>query len=303
MVATDFTPGGISATRVIQLGIPSSDVQYGIRLRHAGIMHADGRNDLVLLPWEMGYLTWQLMDVPLEPLTVSELDEQVKCLSKELDERYLEENEKPKQKTPSAQTKPRWWTSPSLPKVERIETEINELLPRLDEESVRETFVSMLGYYIPKSGQIRTQRPVIVQGTKDWSVEVCGLPHPPYISDAFLIRLGITDGRTKRFGRPLTSYDRKKRRVSNSWESRGTSRGEEKPRVSWSPDAGNLALDRRDPQVLPEAYVTNLYGKPQTPPVAKDTEGTQLPRSQARHPSKESLLKQWGVNEPSNPPA
>lgn len=293
MVTADIPlrSANITATRVVQLGIPSSDPQYFSRMRHTAGFGKYGRGDLVLLPWEMGYLTWRLMDVPLEPLTIKELDEQVKTCAQELT-LSLESKKKIPPSTP------RWSLSPLLPIMEGIEAEVTALLPRLDEESVRETFVSMLGYYIPKSGEVRAQRPVIVQGAKDWSVEACGLPRAPFISDAFLLRLGIADGRTKRFGRPETTYNRKRPAPGRPvWAGRGSAvKGRRIDGPSWTPDDGNLPLDRRDPEVSPETYRTNLYGRQSPAPTI--TSGGNLrstPQSTHQTPLKDELLKQWGV--------
>lgn len=199
LITTDVTSRMLNlhgTTRVIQVGIPSSDPMYFMRLGHAARARGDqARGDLVLLPWEMGYLTWQLMDVPFKPLTVSELDIQLEQLSQEMEQNASEPvNKHPKLPTPS------WVKSSLTPIIAGIDDAVKTLLPRLNEDVIREAFVSLVGYYIPKSGEIRAQIPVIVQGAKNWTVEACGLPHAPFISDAFLARLGTTDGRTKRFG-------------------------------------------------------------------------------------------------------
>ncbi|KAG8823879.1 hypothetical protein FRC17_009228 [Serendipita sp. 399] len=254
LVSTDLSSQSINfpkTTRVIQFGIPSSDPIYFNRIAHAvrgsGV---DGRGDLVLLPWEIGYLTWKLMQVPIAQLTVSELDA-------ELLERASGRDNTSRQTTSNDEG--------GMSKVQGIEAAVKQLLPRLDEDSVRECFVSLLGYYIPKSGELRLQRPVIVQGVKDWTTEACGLPHAPYISDAFLVRLGMTDGRTKRFGigdvdpveRRANAFDMNRAR----WSGRGSQSKHHVKKQDGDIDPNNLQLDPRDPQTLPEAYRTNLYGK------------------------------------------
>jgi ATP-dependent RNA helicase MSS116, mitochondrial len=257
LLTTDLTAREIrfpGTTRVIQFGIPSSDPIYFNRLAH--VSRASGKNgrcDLVLLPWEMGYLTWQLMDVPFTPLTVKEFDIQLLELSETLSNAQG-----------TGSSAPAWVKSPLNSIVMGIESEVKSLLPRLDEESIRETFVSILGYYIPKSGEVRLQRSVIVQGAKDWTIEACGLQHPPYISDAFLIRLGINDGRTKRFGHAFgPNLRRGQPRPESHWLGRGKTIKKETPRSGpLVLDTVNHQLDPRDPSTPPEAYKTNLYGKP-----------------------------------------
>ena len=268
LVTTDLSSTSVKfpkTTRVIQIGIPSSDPLYFLRLGHAAHgAGVTGRGDLVLLPWEIGYLTWQLMHVPLEPLTVTELDEKIAKRASKLD---------------GEGRRVEFTSDNSLAElVEGIPRAVNALLPRLDEESIRETFVSLLGYYIPKSGEVRAQRPVLVQGVKDWTTQACGLPHAPFVSDEFLARLGMTDGRTKRFGVGQGAELERLRSLrggggSEKWEGRGRVADRQKVReAAWSKGADGLTrLDPRDPPTLPEAYRTNLYGK-QDPAVARDEE-------------------------------
>ncbi|CAG7847185.1 DEAD-box ATP-dependent RNA helicase 31 [Serendipita indica DSM 11827] len=228
LVTTDLSSQTIQfpkTTRVIQIGIPSSDPLYFLRLGHAARgSGTHGRGDLVLLPWEMGYLTWQLTHAPLEPLTVDELDEEIKRRAGKLDHE-------------------------------------------------KEAAFSSTNSLKSLSGEVRAQRPVLVQGVKDWTTQACGLPHAPFVSDAFLARLGMTDGRTKRFGkgedgRRTESFSP----ARGVWEGRGrvASRGEERE-PAWKSADSSMALDPRDPPTLPEAYKTDLYGK-RDPTLARDAE-------------------------------
>ncbi|KAG8759056.1 hypothetical protein FRC14_006770 [Serendipita sp. 396] len=255
LVTTDLSVQTLKfpkTTRVIQFGIPSSDPIYMHRIKHAALgSGSNGRGDLVLLPWEIGYLTWKLMHMPIAQLTVSELDTEL------LERASRRESGSKDTKTETEET---------VGKTQRIDEAVKQILPQLDEDSIRETFVSLLGYYIPKSGEIRLQRPIIVQGLKDWTTGACGLPHAPYISDAFLVRLGMTDGRTKRFGLNLDGVERRRERADeagrNYWIGRGSvSKRLEKKSID-RVDPNSLELDPRDPPTLPEAYKTNLYGKP-----------------------------------------
>lgn len=257
LLTTDLTAREIrfpGTTRVIQFGIPSSDQIYFDRLAHVSRgIGKKGRCDLVLLPWEMGYLTWQLMDVPFTPLTVKEFDAQLLELSE-----TLSSTQGPGSRVPNG------IKQPLSSMIAGIEPEVKSLLPQLDEESIRETFVSILGYYIPKSGEVRLQRSVIVQGAKDWAIEACGLRHAPYVSDAFLIRLGISDGRTKRFGQAFSpDFHRGRPRPEAHWIGRGKTVNRDAYRNGpLLVDMVNRQLDSRDPSTPPEAYKTNLYGKP-----------------------------------------
>jgi ATP-dependent RNA helicase MSS116, mitochondrial len=175
-----------------------------------------------------------------------------------------------------------------------IEESVKNLIPRLDEDSIRETFVSMLGYYIPKSGEIRAQRPIIVQGAKDWTTDACGLPRSPYVSDTFLVRLGITDGRTKRFGTEPDQASRNRPSATDPQMSmrRGRiSTRQSKGELSWK-DAESLQLDERDPRTAPEKYRTNLYGK--SNPTLLDDDNISRSRSRRDLGASQTAPGGWG---------
>ncbi len=193
LVSSDVSARGVDypgVTRIIQIGVPASSDQYVHRVGRTGRgIEVSGRADLVLLPWEVGFVTWQLTDIPMKPLTVSELTTQVDALAKDFDEH-------PAAYAPTPRGLNDRHIHPFTPALETMDTAISEFVASLDENAINETLGSLLGFYISRSHELRVQRPVIVQGLKDWTVEACGLPKPPYISDAFLHKLGINDGRT-----------------------------------------------------------------------------------------------------------
>lgn len=193
LVSSDISARGVDypgVTRIIQIGVPTSSDQYIHRVGRTGRgLEVAGRADLVLLPWEVGFVTWQLTDIPMKPLTVTELTSQVDALAKDYDENPTSYAPTPRGLSPDH-------IHPFTPALADMDNQIQILLQNLDEEAIRETLGAMLGYYIARSHELRVQRSVIVQGLKDWTVEACGLPKPPYISDAFLAKLGINDGRT-----------------------------------------------------------------------------------------------------------
>ena len=234
---------------VIQIGIPSSAPIYFSRVGKA-LLAPQGRSDLVLLPWEIGFMTWQLTEVEIKPLTLNELKRDVVELATTMDAK-LGSNSKDAP------------IEPSLPLVENIENEFDTLKSRLDEDAVKETFASLLGYYIPKSPELRCQKPIIVQGLKDWTTDACGMPAAPYVSDTFLDRLGMRDGRTKYFGQQLVDRSEQytARRQGGPWAGRGRqeSKYKSKELPGWSMESA--ALDERDPSTSPEDYRTNRYGK------------------------------------------
>lgn len=178
LVTSDVSARGVDypgVTRVIQVGIPSTSDQYVHRVGRTGRgTQTAGRADLVLLPWELGFVTWQLTEVPLKPVTTSEISNHVKELAE--------------------QHRPDF-----VPKVEAIPETIQQLMSKLDPDAVKETLASMLGYYISKSAELRVQKSVIVEGLRNWTVEACGLSEPPYVSAAFLEKLGVSSSGNRAF--------------------------------------------------------------------------------------------------------
>lgn len=285
LVSSDVSARGVDypgVTRVIQLGIPNGTEQYIHRVGRTGRAGTGGRGDLVLLPWEVGFLTWQLSSVPLKPVTLNELKSQLNTLAEAYDADPMGAFKDVKAIMPTNVTrldknKPKIYASGQQKLLENIPAAVDSLLPSLDEEAVKETFASMLGYYLSKSPELRVQKGVIVQGCKDWTTEACGLPVPPYVSESFLQRLGFSDGRTKRFGQ---SYDFDRRGASPRssgphWVGRGRQsfKGRTQDIPSWARSPPDV--DPNDPADNPEEYKTGRYN-------------SRLPRELARRPSRAS---------------
>jgi ATP-dependent RNA helicase MSS116 len=161
--------------------------------------------------------------MPLKPLTVDELSSQVNDLVTKYDENptaFAKDWE------PSSRNEGKnLFQGPLIPRIEGMTESISSFLGRIDEEAVTETFTSLLGYYIPKSMELRAHKQAIVQGCKDWATEACGLPVPPYVSESFLQRLGVDERRQKTFGRGgYSSSGRRQEYGMKSWEGRGQQR-------------------------------------------------------------------------------
>ncbi|KAJ6511917.1 P-loop containing nucleoside triphosphate hydrolase protein [Mycena vitilis] len=248
LITSDVSARGVDypgVTRVIQVGIPGGREQYIHRVGRTGRAGTAGRGDLVLLPWEIGFVTWQLTDVPLKSLAVNELTEQTKELATQHDQ-------DPKAFFAAAQSPVRenLFQGSVSPLIEEIERNIGTLLGRLDAEAVRETFMSLLGYYIAKSPELRVQKPVIVQGCQDWTTGACGLAAPPFVSAAFLQKLGLGDGRTKHFGRDTHSMPSFERTKSAPWMGRGRMRTRDAAdSKTWGAPQGDGAEDIDDVDV------------------------------------------------------
>ncbi|KAG6840055.1 hypothetical protein C0991_009319 [Blastosporella zonata] len=203
LVTSDVSARGVDypgVSRVIQVGIPSSTEQYIHRVGRTGRAGTDGRGDLVLLPWEKGFVKTSLSNVPLKPLSTADLTAEVLDLAKTHDSdpaAFFADAPVP-QASPtrsSARSRvpvkgDRIFKSVISPCVEEIERSVDSLRSRMDEEAIRETFMSLLGYYVARTNLMAAETDAVVQGLKDWTTEGAGLPEAPYVSQATLIKCG-----------------------------------------------------------------------------------------------------------------
>ena len=209
LITSDVSARGVDypgVTRVIQVGIPSTPDIYVHRVGRTGRAGTEGRGDLILLPWETGFVTWNMNGIPLKTLTVDEMTSQVEQLATEADAQGSRTRAK----------------QPYLTALNSLDERVQELLRMVDEDAVKETFMSTLGYYVGKFSELRVGRQVIVDGLKQWAVEALGLSKPPYISEATLNRVGFRTGRDQRFGSRPAPYPGSARRSSAPrWTDRG----------------------------------------------------------------------------------
>ncbi|TFK49304.1 DEAD-domain-containing protein, partial [Heliocybe sulcata] len=198
LVTSDVSARGVDypgVTRVIQLGIPSTSEQYIHRVGRTGRAGSQGRGDLVLLPWEVGFVSWQLTEVPLKPVTISELESQVI----ELAQRF----EQNPQLVPGGKARLGDFGKDLVEKVKSIPQVIENM--RVDEESIEDTFSSLLGFYATRDGDLRVSKNVILEGLKDWVTTTYGLPTPPYLSESFLAKMGFSSQNRGKFSMASTS--------------------------------------------------------------------------------------------------
>ncbi|ODN94369.1 RNA helicase [Cryptococcus wingfieldii CBS 7118] len=174
LITSDVSARGVDypgVTRVIQVGIPSNAEQYIHRVGRTGRAGKQGRGDIVLLPFEAGFLN-QLNEVPIKAIESRDLAAEVHELATS-------------QKANAA-------------KLAAIPERVSELLPTLDADAVEEVFMSMLGYYVGKGSQIGMPSQGILEGLKEWTTEGAGLVEPPYVSEMFLKKLGMGPRKEKR---------------------------------------------------------------------------------------------------------
>ncbi|OJT03481.1 DEAD-box ATP-dependent RNA helicase 26 [Trametes pubescens] len=163
LVTSDVSARGVDypgVTRVIQVGIPSSGDVYVHRVGRTGRgSNMSGRADLVLMPWELGFLTWQLKDIPLKELTTNQLKEQVLELARKVDATIPEGSAHHRQ---------------ALPTLENMEESLEAMQGRASEEDVRTAMVSVLAYYTAQHQELRVQMGVVSRGAHQWAAALLG---------------------------------------------------------------------------------------------------------------------------------
>ncbi|GAA5895483.1 hypothetical protein JCM6882_006266 [Rhodosporidiobolus microsporus] len=214
LVTSDVSARGVDypgVTRVIQVGIPTSRDLYIHRVGRTGRAGKKGRGDIVLLPWEAGFVSGQLNDIPLKPCSVGEITSEVTAAAEAWDADPAEFAAPPAAPAPpkasrfarggrNAARPARACTIPPViaPRLEALDESLKtSVLPTLDTLAVRETFASLLGYYLNKATELRTTKDAVLSGLKNWSTEGMGLEEEPYVSDEFLRKLGMSDRNKK----------------------------------------------------------------------------------------------------------
>ncbi|KIL56774.1 hypothetical protein M378DRAFT_113290 [Amanita muscaria Koide BX008] len=240
LVSSDVSARGVDypgVTRVIQVGVPSSKDQYVHRVGRTGRGGEggrEGRGDLVLLPWEMGFVTCQLGEVPLKPVTVKDMEKQVKEMAIKVDEdpkAYFNDFGKAafglQGRASSAPTGPRLFLNvPGYASVvDQVDVKVEEMRSEMDESAVDETFMSMLGYYSSRTGEMKTDKMTVLEGLKDWAVDCGGMMKKPTVSMMMMQRLGIVEDRPSRRsprsgqrGEQKRGFGLKKKTGGDRWE-------------------------------------------------------------------------------------
>lgn len=209
LVTSDVSARGVDypgVTRVIQIGIPPTSDVYVHRVGRTGRAGTGGRGDLVLLPWESGFVKWELNKIPLKTVTVDEMKSHVEELAAEADK-----------SKPRAPTKPSYLTT-----VESTNQRVQDVLTMIDEEAVKETLMAAVGYYLGKVGELRIAPQEIVRGLKNWTVGALGLAEPPHVSDRLLNLLGGRGKRDDEFGSRHSPYPGSmKKKTTPRWTDKG----------------------------------------------------------------------------------
>ena len=162
LVTSDVSARGVdypNVTRVIQVGIPSSGTQYIHRVGRTGRGGREGgRGDLVLMPWEKGFLG-ELDKVPIKSLNTEALQEEMMVLAEK--------------------------SGASTEGLNRIDESVKDLMPSLDPAAIEEVYTSMIGYYLGRTGELHMGANNILAGLEKWATGAAGQPKAPYLSPSF----------------------------------------------------------------------------------------------------------------------
>jgi ATP-dependent RNA helicase MSS116, mitochondrial len=237
LVTSDVSARGIDypdVTRVIQVGSPASTEQYIHRVGRTGRAGKDGRADLLLLPFEQNFVRYQLSDVPIRELSHNKLLEETTALAEQFESDHAAVNPQARGFT----TKSHHFNGNPSPALANLNAEISSMLDQVDTDAIKEVFVSLLGYYFAKAGDLRVTRQSVHEALQAWTIEACGLPEAPFVSPGLLAKMGgLDDGPPARsaqrgplrrsfgFKPPATRYPNSERnRRRNEWTDREVGR-------------------------------------------------------------------------------
>ena len=213
LVTSDISARGVDypgVTRVIQMGAPSNGDMYIHRVGRTGRGdNKTGRGDLVLCSWEMGIMKGQLRNMPLKPLTMSELQEQIRELANAKDAEVAGSDTKLECSS----------------QLDEIEPLCRTIAKRVGEEGARDVFMSQIGFYLGRTSEMGLKKAEVLSGLQKWAQEFFGLENPPIVPYAAQVKLGLlsdnstfsTFSRGTSFNRGTTPY-----RPSAPWMGRGS---------------------------------------------------------------------------------
>ena len=245
LVTSDVSARGIDypdVSRVIQVGSPRSTEQYVHRVGRTGRAGKGGRADLLLLPFEQNFVRYQLSDMPIKELSHDNLLNESTSLG-EMFERdpvaYWNSVKAAKPSERDSTTRNRQFRNNNpITALANLDNETSALFDQVDRDAIREVFVSLVGYYFAKAGEMRITRRIVYEGMQAWTTEACGLPKALFVSDALLAKMGgLDDSSSARgsqrgtwrknfeFKPPATRYiNGEQNRQQNEWTDREASR-------------------------------------------------------------------------------
>jgi ATP-dependent RNA helicase MSS116 len=169
LVTSDVSARGVDypgTSRVIQFGISGDGEQYTHRVGRTGRGGAEGRGDIVLCPFEAGFLDTELRKFPIKSLSVNELRSEVADLAGKRGQDVAE-------------------------KLNQLEQGVAEIQSRLSPDVLGEVFGSMLGYYAKMDKVLAIRKDDIPGGIIQLGAQGFGMNPPPSFSQGFLAKVGF----------------------------------------------------------------------------------------------------------------
>ena len=228
LATSDVSARGVDypgVTRVIQMGVPASGDMYVHRVGRTGRGgNKTGRGDMILCPWEMGFMKRQLRDMPLKPLTVSDLEEQTKELAIAKDAETAGPGNEP--------------VSAYSNRLETIGSACQSIAKEVTEDVTHEVFMSQVGFYLGRISEMGLNKEEVVSGLQTWTQQLFGLENPPIVPYGAQLRLGLLN---ENRAPARTPY-----RPQRSWEGRGrSSSSSSKPWASGSRSDSSSSYGQR----------------------------------------------------------
>ena len=231
MITSDVSARGVDypgVTRVIQVGVPQSSDSYVHRVGRTGRGKdiGTGRADLVLLPWELGFLTWQLMDIPIKEVTTNELKASVTDLAQKYEANPSEffatrgasqDNRSRGRDYRDYRDRRSLRFDPNVAaRLEKIPEAMKDLQESLQKEDVVDALTTIMAFYASNSDKIRVQKPVAVAGIHQWAEALVGEKVHMRVPREFLEKKRSSEPR-----RTSPWADKRTRETLPSWQQRG----------------------------------------------------------------------------------
>ncbi|KDR68328.1 hypothetical protein GALMADRAFT_272558 [Galerina marginata CBS 339.88] len=217
LVTSDVSARGVDypgVTRVVQVGCPSAADIYVHRVGRTGRGgRRDGRGDLVLMPWEMGFVKAKLGAVGMRPVTRDDVAGQLEELVSSL---------------ASSETKYPAYTPLAISAIPTESAHITSQLASYSGEQVQGGFASQLGFFIGHAKALGLEMlgdRGVLKGLREMWVGMWGLEREPVVGRALKEMLGGEGGfggRDRRGGRSSSSSSR----GGGGWAGRGRDGGE-----------------------------------------------------------------------------
>ncbi|KAE8233152.1 hypothetical protein CF326_g1812 [Tilletia indica] len=239
LVTSDVSARGVDypgTTRVIQVGVPQTRESYIHRIGRTGRAgHQGGRADILLQPFESGFVQGALRSLNVRVGESTEISSELDALATKFDEqgpaglgldeesvkmmmKRMKEGWSDKSSASSSSSSSRSFgrggrdggrygssgpSDPPLlpapikgPLLPILGSDVSPELVIPDTDTVREAFLSLLGFYnAVDNSDIRSTKTGVMEGLRNWVVQLTGDEQAGYISASLKMRLGYREER------------------------------------------------------------------------------------------------------------